>query len=131
MQKERTTERKEAAASAKEKKIPVPARMTVEHGLRQLAFGDISDAVRLIFGPPGEPEELEKMNLFNISEIRRGKDGLVEIKLYDRMEAMRCLEERKANREEVLPLYQALQRIARFLPAEGAAEKGSDDGGKA
>ena len=75
MQKERTTERKEAAASAKEKKIPVPARMTVEHGLRQLAFGDISDAVRLIFGP--------------------------------------------------------LQRSARFLPAEGAAEKGSDDGGKA
>ena len=63
MQKERTTERKEAAASAKEKKIPVPARMTVEHGLRQLAFGDISDAVRLIFGPPGEPEELEKMGL--------------------------------------------------------------------
>ncbi|MFR1475806.1 MAG: hypothetical protein ACLSB9_08730 [Hydrogeniiclostridium mannosilyticum] len=42
---------------------------------------------------------------------------------------MRCLEERKANREEVLPLYQALQRSARFLP-RGAAEKGSDDGSK-
>lgn len=128
MQKQRIIERKEAVSSAKEKKIPVPARMTVEHGLRQLAFGDISDAVRLIFGPPGEPEELEKMNLFNISEIRRGKDGLVEIKLYDRMEAMRCLEERKASREEVLPLYQALQRSIRFLSAEGTAEKDSNDG---
>lgn len=131
MQKERTVEGKEALAGNKGKAKPMPARMTVEHGLRQLAFGDISDAVRLIFGPPGEPAELEKMNLFNISEIRRGKDGLVEIKLYDRMEAMRCLEERKANREEVLPLYQALQRSVRFLPAEKASEKDPGDGGGA
>lgn len=124
MQREKAMNRKEEQNVVKTPKKRL-GRMTVEHGLRQLAFGDISDAVRLIFNPPQDPEDLENMNLFNISEIRRGKDGMVEIKLYNRMEAMHCLEERKANRDEVLPLYQALQRSTRFLPER---EKSNDGG---
>ena len=49
-------------------------------GLRRLAFGEITDAVSLLF----EPEEkiLQKLNtldLFNVSEIKRPKGGGMEI----------------------------------------------------
>ncbi|MFR1475807.1 MAG: hypothetical protein ACLSB9_08735 [Hydrogeniiclostridium mannosilyticum] len=59
MQKERTTERKEAAASAKEKNTCTGP----DDGgawAAALAFGDISDAVRLIFGPPGSRRNWRK-----------------------------------------------------------------------
>ena len=58
-------------------------------GLRRLAFGEITDAVSLLF----EPEEkiLQKLNtldLFNVSEIKRPKGGGMEIKFFDRLKAI-------------------------------------------
>ena len=61
-------------------------------GLRRLAFGSSTDAVRLAFSdelPP--PEVIDSLDLFNVSEIKRVKGGGVEIKLFDRMKALEKL----------------------------------------
>ncbi len=64
----------------------------VAEGLRKLAFGDINDAVRLAFSEElPSPQELEGMNLLNISEIKRVKGGGVEIKIFDRLKALERL----------------------------------------
>ena len=44
-------------------------------GYQRLAFGCISDAICLLFSDEVSPEEIEKMDLFNISEIKRKKGG--------------------------------------------------------
>lgn len=61
-------------------------------GLKRLAFGNCTDAVYLVFAdelPP--PEIIEKLDLFNVSEIKRVKGGGVEVKLFDRLKALEKL----------------------------------------
>lgn len=62
-------------------------------GLRRLAFGEINEALKLLF----EPEEkilnsLDGLDLFNISEIKQSKSGM-EIKFFDRFKAIEKLNE--------------------------------------
>ena len=48
-------------------------------GLRRLAFGEITDAVSLLFEPEEEIiEKLPKLDLFNVSEIKRPRGGGME-----------------------------------------------------
>lgn len=61
-------------------------------GLKRLAFGSCSDAVYLAFSeelPP--PSVIDRLDLFNVSEIKRDKGGGVEIKLFDRQKALEKL----------------------------------------
>ena len=65
---------------------------SVAAGLKRLAFGSCSDAVYLVFAdelPP--PEVIGKLDLFNVSEIKRVKGGGVEVKLFDRLKALEKL----------------------------------------
>ena len=58
-------------------------------GLRRLAFGEITDAVSLLFEPEEEIiEKLPKLDLFNVSEIKRPRGGGMEIKFFDRLKAI-------------------------------------------
>ena len=53
-------------------------------GLRKLAFGDITDAVGLLFEDEEEIlRKLPKLDLFNVSEIKRPKGGGMEIKFFE------------------------------------------------
>jgi hypothetical protein len=64
----------------------------VSAGLKRLAFGSCSDAVYLLFADELPPAELiGKLDLFNISEIKRVKGGGVEVKFFDRMKALEKL----------------------------------------
>ncbi len=64
----------------------------VTEGLRKLAFGEINDAVRLAFSDEmPSVQELQGMNLFNVSEIKRVKGGGVEIRIFDRLKALERL----------------------------------------
>lgn len=68
----------------------------VRTGLSRLAFGSVSDAVKLI------SEDISTLNvkgldLFNVSEIKRVKGGGVEIKFFDRLEALEKLLELEEN----------------------------------
>lgn len=82
-------------------------------GFRRLAFGDIQDAVKLLF----ETEEnilssLPSLDLFNISEIKRQKGGGMEIKFFDRIKALEKLREITGadERQTALSFYDALEK---------------------
>jgi len=68
---------------------------TVLKGYRKLAFGKGNDALKLLFMDEDVSwEKLEKLDVFNISEITRAKvGGNISIKFYNRFEAMRHLVE--------------------------------------
>ena len=66
----------------------------VKAGLKRLAFGNCKDAVILAFAEELPPAHvIEKLDLFNVSEIKRDKNGGVEIKLCDRLKALEKLYE--------------------------------------
>jgi hypothetical protein len=63
-------------------------------GLQRLAFGKVNDAVALAFADEIPPAEvLSKMNLFNVSAIKRVKGGGVEVQFFDRQKALERLYE--------------------------------------
>lgn len=61
-------------------------------GYERLAFGNVSDAVRLLFSADPLSENLNQFDLFNVAEIKRPKDGAMEIKFFDRIRALEKLE---------------------------------------
>lgn len=80
-------------------------------GYERLAFGNISDSIKLLFPENLSHEDLEKMDLFNISEIKKSKEGAMEIKFFDRLRALEKLEqvdmEQKGDKD---PFYYALEQ---------------------
>lgn len=63
----------------------------IAFGFTRLAFGCVSDAVSLLFKEEVTDSDLEKMDLFNVSEIKRKKNGEMEIKFFDRLKALEKL----------------------------------------
>ena len=91
----------------------------VTEGFRRLAFGDIQDAVALLF----ESEEnilssLPRLDLFNISEIKRQKGGGMEIKFFDRLKALDKLSELACADENA----SGIKRISPFMIPTTAKE---------
>ena len=86
-------------------------------GYQRLAFGCISDAISLLFSDEVSPEEIEKMDLFNISEIKRKKGGDIEIKFFDRLKALEKLEYLWSTQreDEESSLFSAIEKGARAL----------------
>lgn len=88
----------------------------VSAGLKRLAFGNCSDAVYLVFAdelPP--PDVIERLDLFNVSEIKRVKGGGVEVKLFDRLKALEKLFELEnsfSDRDKASDLIKALSDSA-------------------
>ena len=63
-------------------------------GLEQLAFGKVNDAVRLAFCEEvPSVQTLARMDLFNVSSIKRVKGGGVEVQFFDRQKALERLYE--------------------------------------
>ena len=91
----------------------------VVSGYRQLAFGSVADALKLIYSDElPNAYELEGLELFNISEIKRPKGGGIEIKFFDRMKALEHLEalgNGEKDDDTALPFYLALEKSAAAL----------------
>ncbi|MCM1227195.1 MAG: terminase small subunit [Clostridium sp.] len=65
---------------------PESAVMT---GLERLAFGRANDAALLVFSDEmPTSEQIDSLDLFNVSEMKKVKGGGVEIKLFDRQKAL-------------------------------------------
>ena len=82
-------------------------------GLRRLAFGEITDAVSLLFEPEEEIiEKLPKLDLFNVSEIKRPRGGGMEIKFFDRLKAIDKIREMVNEKSDNSPTssYEALEK---------------------
>lgn len=68
-------------------------RAEVLAGYRRLAFGAGTDALKLLFmDETPAAETLEQLDVFNVCDIKRPKGGGLEIKFFDRCEALRRLE---------------------------------------
>lgn len=98
-------------------------RTEILDGYRKLAFGRVHDAVRLLFCEELSPQALRKMDLFNLAEIKRQKGGGMEIKFFDRIRALQCMQELAGTEDTLSGFYQALSEGARALtdtePEEG------------
>lgn len=96
----------------------------VNDGLKKLALGDVSDAVSLLFLSDEELlSKLPKLNLFNISEIKRPKGGGMEIKFFDRIKACEKLREQVTKKDESsMGFYQALEKSAENMINSGESD---------
>lgn len=92
----------------------------ISEGYYRLAFGCVSDAVKLLFSDEITPSQIEQMDLFGISEIKRKKGGDVEIRFFDRLKALDRLSEMNANEKssESSSLYSAIEKGALALEAD-------------
>ena len=81
-------------------------------GYQRLAFGSAADAASLLFEENPSREALGKMDLFIVSEIRRPKDGAMEIKFFDRARALEKLASLSMERESSGSLYDAIGSVA-------------------
>lgn len=88
----------------------------ISAGYFRLAFGCVSDAVKLIFSDDIDPQKIEEMDLFNIAEIKRKKGGDVEIKFFDRLKALEHLEDMcEISAQGDTSLYSAIEKGAAAL----------------
>ncbi len=88
----------------------------VSEGYYRLAFGCVSDAIRLLFTEDIDPGQIEQMDLFNIAEIKKKKGGDIEIKFFDRLKALEklhTLSSDTANDEN--SFYSAIEKGAMSL----------------
>lgn len=94
-------------------------RQRVRRGLERVAFGDLRDAVRLLFCEEGpSPQALRRMDLFSVAELKRPKGGGMEIKFCDRIRAMQCLLELDEGEDEGDSLSRAIEAGARAMREE-------------
>lgn len=93
----------------------------ISEGYYRLAFGCVSDAVKLLFSDEISPAEIEQMDLFGISEIKRKKGGDIEIKFFDRLKALDRLSEinLRENDGSSCSIYSAIEKGALALEADG------------
>lgn len=98
------------ALTEKYKSIP----SEVEAGYRRLAFGSVADAVKLIYTDEISDEQLETLDLFMLSDIKRPKGGGIEIKFFDRLKALEHLEiiGNEGENSSALQFYKALESSA-------------------
>ena len=99
---------------------PFAEQRRLKKAYEKLAYGKVNDAVRLMFQGGLTPEEMDKLDLACISEIRKSKDT-VEISFYDRLKALECLRALESGGDQS-PLYRALMESA------ARTEGGSTDG---
>ena len=63
----------------------------VVNRIGELAFGKPNDAVKLVFLDPEQVELIDGLDLSMVSEVKRGANGAVEVKLLNRIELLELL----------------------------------------
>lgn len=100
---------------------PNKSKRKIMRGYDKLAFGGISDAVWLMCCDDPNVLEIRKLDLFNVAEIKRPKGGGMEIKFFDRIKAMQCLEQLSDDREQgVGDFYRALEQSVGCFQADSS-----------
>lgn len=89
---------------------------SVMAGLRRLAFGSCNDAVKLAFADELPPqEELDRLDLYNVAEIKRVRGGGVEVKVFDRIKAL----EKLGELERTVSEAENAEALIRALASDG------------
>lgn len=100
---------------------------TAFSGLYQLAYGSVSDAFKLAFSDSIGSDELKKLDLRGVAEIKRTKDKGIEIKLCDRIKAAAQLSEAMNSdpeRSSKSGLVEAMVLSAEALRAQSVVNAG-------
>jgi phage terminase small subunit len=85
-------------------------------GYERLAFGSITDAIKLLYASNPTEASLENLDLFNIAEIKKPREGTIEIKFFDRLKALEKLQELNlSTNSQENTFYEALERSASSL----------------
>lgn len=84
-------------------------------GYERLAFGSTADAFKLLMEDNTENVSVNDMNLFNVAEIKKPKDGAMEIKFFDRIKALEHLGDIPENEDKAASFYDALSGCAKGL----------------
>jgi len=100
------------------KKDSALRREEVIAGYRKLAFGAGNDALRLLFCEDPSAEELAALDIFNVSDIKRPKSGGLEIKFFDRCEALLRLEAMGCSEGSLDSAQAFYEAIARSVKKE-------------
>ena len=89
-----------------------------------LAFGKANDAVELVFLDPQDKEQIKNLDLSMVSEIKRGANGAVEVKLLDRIALLELLAQLTAPQTpkggEAESFFTAMDKAAAKLGAVDA-----------
>ncbi len=93
----------------------------IASGYERLAFGCVSDAVYLLFADEVSRQEIEEMDLFNVSEIKRKKGGDIEIKFFDRLKALESLSGLSSSKgpSQISSVFSAIEKGARAMRVNG------------
>lgn len=87
----------------------------VSAGLQRLAFGSVSDAIRLILSVnESSSPDIDSLDLFNVSEIKITSGKGMEIKFFDRLKALERLADLSSDDRDngALSFYEAIERSA-------------------
>lgn len=95
----------------------IPKSEDIIRELKKLAFGKANDAVKLIFAGEGGEAAVDGLDLSLLSEVKRGSNGTIEVKLIDRLEAMALLAGmldagKNAGDENAEALFRAMDEAA-------------------
>ncbi len=106
------------------KKLSALLGVSARAGLRRIAFGDITGGAKLALHECDEnPAAVERLDLFAVSEIKHGKDGL-DVKFYDRLRALELLlSDDKSESGGLKSFYRALEKSARTTGSGEAADE--------
>ncbi|MBP3322774.1 MAG: hypothetical protein J6M16_01115 [Clostridia bacterium] len=95
------------------------------NGYEKIAFGGIGDAVKLLFLEELSPKTAKKLDLFNVADIKKPKGGGMEIKFFDRIKALQCLENISDRDLDAPSFYDAILKGAQAL--ENSDEEDEED----
>ncbi len=92
------------------------AKVRMICGLEMLAFGGIGDALRLVLSADPEDVNLDELDLCNVTEFKKTKDGTIECKFADRVKALEKLGVVcEDNSQVAIPFYKALEQSSLAL----------------
>lgn len=91
-------------------------------GYQRLAFGSVSDAVRLVCAESLSELKLDDMDLFLVSEIKKPKDGSMEIKFFDRLKALEKLGSVEKDSTDSFGIFDAISKSADLLGGDDNAD---------
>lgn len=87
--------------------------------LGDLAFGKSNDIVKLVMENEALGDQIKKLDLSLLSELKRNSNGTVEVKLINRLEVLELLAKllgtEKDGQSEVEQFYRAMESTASKL----------------
>lgn len=85
-------------------------------GYEKLAFGSISDAIKLIYSENLSLDAIGRMDLFNVAEIKKPREGTLEIKFFDRFKALEKLQQLDfLNVNQNMSFYDAIESSVKAM----------------